>query len=225
VNCNPKPKKPISPQPAQEQHVRMQPAETYPAEESYIFKNKNAWEIPVSLVPPAGEATLVSVTQPACQAEQPACGCGCGGGSGAETEMTQWTQQETAMEQEEEWPEYEPAYQQDYSLMPGYLRTNIGSLMKIEFSCGAMSGCDQMIEKTGVLCDVGADYIVLASPDGRAKICCDLNSIRFVNIMLSQPCPPPAESAPGCRTQSRCAPGCDNSGGYNSQRYGGYMAP
>ncbi len=84
------------------------------------------------------------------------------------------------------WPEYDPVNQQDYTLMPGYLRANIGNPMRVEFCCGAMSGCDQMTEKSGVLLEVGTDYIVLGSQEG-GKICCDMNSVRFVNIVPATP--------------------------------------
>lgn len=65
-----------------------------------------------------------------------------------------------------------PAY------IPGFLRENIGSLVRVEFLI-----TNSMTDRVGILREVGASYIILDSLDGSSKLLCDLFSIRFVTIM------------------------------------------
>ena len=65
-----------------------------------------------------------------------------------------------------------PAY------IPGFLRENIGSLVRVEF---LLTDC--MTDRVGILREVGASYIILDALDGSSKLLCDLFSIRFVTIM------------------------------------------
>ena len=62
---------------------------------------------------------------------------------------------------------------------PGYLRTQIGNLMKVEFLIG-----ENVSERIGRLVKVGASYIVLQS-DEKSETICDLYSIRFVTVINS----------------------------------------
>ncbi|MDR2933157.1 MAG: hypothetical protein LBV27_08630 [Oscillospiraceae bacterium] len=64
---------------------------------------------------------------------------------------------------------------------PAYLRSNIGSLVRVEFLMA-----NSMTDRVGILSDVGASYIVLKSLEGESKIMCDLYSIKFVTIISSQ---------------------------------------
>ncbi len=65
-----------------------------------------------------------------------------------------------------------PAY------IPGFLRENIGSLVRVEFLL-----TNNMTDRVGILREVGASYIILDALDGSSKLLCDLFSIRFVTIM------------------------------------------
>jgi hypothetical protein len=60
--------------------------------------------------------------------------------------------------------------------IPGYLTTQIGRNLRVEFLVGNM-----VTDRTGVLEAVGASYIILGQLDG-SRIVCDLFSIKFVQI-------------------------------------------
>lgn len=63
---------------------------------------------------------------------------------------------------------------------PGYLRTQIGRLMRVEFLIGNVT-----TDRVGVLRDVGASFIILESLDLGSTMLCDLFSIKFVTIIGS----------------------------------------
>ena len=87
------------------------------------------------------------------------------------------------------WMVYEtgilPEVVSNSAYMPGYLRTQMGKLIHVDFYTG-----DTMSEQTGILMQVGADYIILAAPDKGLPTICDLSSILFVTIMDNSPEPP-----------------------------------
>ncbi len=60
---------------------------------------------------------------------------------------------------------------------PGFLRTQIGKLMRVEFLVG--TGVN---DRVGRLVQVGASYILLQSIEG-STIMCDLFSIKFATIV------------------------------------------
>ncbi|MDL2289642.1 hypothetical protein LJB83_02645 [Clostridia bacterium OttesenSCG-928-F22] len=64
---------------------------------------------------------------------------------------------------------------------PGYLRTQIGQWMRVEFLVGST-----LTDRVGQLLQVGASYIVLQSLESSSKILCDIYSIKFVTI-VSEP--------------------------------------
>lgn len=60
----------------------------------------------------------------------------------------------------------------------GYLNTQIGKLVRVEFLVG-----DKVVDKFGVLLKVGISYIILRPIDISGTILCDLYSIKFVTIV------------------------------------------
>lgn len=62
---------------------------------------------------------------------------------------------------------------------PGYLRTQIGKLMRVEFLIG-----NSITDRVGILTKVGASYIILQSIE-HSEIVCDLFSIKFATIINS----------------------------------------
>ncbi|WRS27797.1 hypothetical protein U6B65_01315 [Oscillospiraceae bacterium MB08-C2-2] len=64
--------------------------------------------------------------------------------------------------------------------IPGFLRTKIGSLMRVEFLIG-----NNITDRVGILTDVGASFIVLRALDGGSSMVCDLFSIKFVTLLES----------------------------------------
>lgn len=66
-----------------------------------------------------------------------------------------------------------------------FLRSIIGSPVRVEFLIG-----DHTTERVGFLREVGANYILLDSPDSSASILGDLLSVKFVTILR-----PPAGAA------------------------------
>lgn len=61
---------------------------------------------------------------------------------------------------------------------PAFLREHIGKLMRVEF----LIGTNSLEDRTGILVDVGASYIVLKSIQGGNLLYCDIYSIKFVTI-------------------------------------------
>lgn len=61
---------------------------------------------------------------------------------------------------------------------PGFLRTQIGKLMRIEF----LVGTNNLTDRIGFLEDVGASYILLRSFEGESQIYADIYSIKFITI-------------------------------------------
>jgi|GEM_PF-3868758 len=59
---------------------------------------------------------------------------------------------------------------------PAYLRGNIGKKVCVEFVLG-----DTLTERSGMLVEVGASYIVIET-ERRTQILCDIYSVRFVTF-------------------------------------------
>lgn len=74
-------------------------------------------------------------------------------------------------------------YLEDYVFIPGFLRANIGNLLRVEF----LIGCNTT-ERMGILREVGSEYIVLETLDGCGRVMCDIPSIRFVTILRPLTC-------------------------------------
>lgn len=63
---------------------------------------------------------------------------------------------------------------------PGFLKTQIGKRMRVEF----LIGTNLLTDRTGTLLGVGASYILLQPVDSDDVIMCDIYSIKFVTIIL-----------------------------------------
>ena len=61
---------------------------------------------------------------------------------------------------------------------PAFLRENIGKLMRVEF----LIGTNNLVDRTGVLLDVGASYILLRALESDVITYCDIYSIKFITI-------------------------------------------
>lgn len=61
---------------------------------------------------------------------------------------------------------------------PAFLRENIGKLVRVEF----LIGTDNLVDRVGILEDVGASYILLRSIESNNLLYCDIYSIKFVAI-------------------------------------------
>ena len=77
-----------------------------------------------------------------------------------------------AMEQFGEAPIFDTQYTQ------GYLRTQIGSRVKIEF----LIGTNMLIDREGTLVDVGISYIIINEVETDDLLLCDIYSIKFVRF-------------------------------------------
>lgn len=75
---------------------------------------------------------------------------------------------------QENWPETlkNPIY------TPAFLREQIGKLMRVEF----LIGTNNLVDRIGVLEDVGASYILLRSLESNTTVYADIYSIKFVII-------------------------------------------
>ena len=73
-----------------------------------------------------------------------------------------------------------PATVQSTLYTPGFLRTQIGKRMRVEF----LIGTGALIDRTGTLLSVGASYILLRMVDSDDVMMCDIYSIKFVTILL-----------------------------------------
>ena len=63
---------------------------------------------------------------------------------------------------------------------PGFLRTQIGKRVRVEF----LLGTNLLTDRTGTLVAVGASYILLRPIDSDDLMMCDIYSIKFVTIIL-----------------------------------------
>ena len=72
------------------------------------------------------------------------------------------------------WPEIlrNPIY------TPAFLREQIGKLMRVEI----LIGTNNLVDRIGVLEDVGASYILLRSFENDSLVYCDIYSIKFITI-------------------------------------------
>ena len=61
---------------------------------------------------------------------------------------------------------------------PAFLRQHIGKLVRVEF----LIGTNYLEDRTGILVEVGARYIVLRSIQDGNLLYCDIYSIKFVTI-------------------------------------------
>lgn len=61
---------------------------------------------------------------------------------------------------------------------PAFLREQIGKLMRVEF----LIGTNNMVDRIGILADVGASYILLRSFENDSLVYCDIYSIKFITI-------------------------------------------
>lgn len=73
-----------------------------------------------------------------------------------------------------------PSTLQNTFFTPGFLRTQIGRRMRVEF----LLGTNLLTDRTGTLAAVGASYIVLRLVDSDDLMMCDIFSIKFVTIIL-----------------------------------------
>jgi len=63
---------------------------------------------------------------------------------------------------------------------PGFLRTQIGRRVRVEF----LIGTNNLTDRTGTLVAVGASYILIRPIDSDDLMMCDMYSIKFVTIIL-----------------------------------------
>jgi|GEM_PF-924109 len=73
-----------------------------------------------------------------------------------------------------------PSTLQNTFFTPGFLRTQIGRRVRVEF----LLGTNLLTDRTGTLVAVGASYIVLRLVDSDDLMMCDIYSIKFVTILL-----------------------------------------
>lgn len=67
---------------------------------------------------------------------------------------------------------------------PAFLRQQIGRLMRIEF----LIGTNNMVDRIGILEDVGASYILLRSFENDSLVYCDIYAIKFITISTTGFC-------------------------------------
>ena len=61
---------------------------------------------------------------------------------------------------------------------PAFLREQIGKLMRVEF----LIGTNNLVDRIGILQDVGASYILLRSLESDCLVYCDIYAIKFITI-------------------------------------------
>lgn len=64
---------------------------------------------------------------------------------------------------------------------PAFLKEQIGKLMRVEF----LIGTNNMVDRIGILDQVGASYILLRTIESDSLIYCDIYSIKFITISTS----------------------------------------
>ncbi len=66
---------------------------------------------------------------------------------------------------------------------PAFLRQQIGKLVRVEF----LIGTNNLVDRIGILEDVGASYILLRALESNTTVYADIYSIKFVTISNTQP--------------------------------------
>jgi len=61
---------------------------------------------------------------------------------------------------------------------PAFLRQHIGKLVRVEF----LIGTNNLVDRVGILEDVGASYILLRSLESNTTVYADIYAIKFVTI-------------------------------------------
>ena len=61
---------------------------------------------------------------------------------------------------------------------PAFLREQIGKLMRVEF----LIGTNLLVDRIGILEDVGASHILLRSFENDSLVYCDIYAIKFITI-------------------------------------------
>ena len=69
-----------------------------------------------------------------------------------------------------------PIFDTEYT--QGYLRTQIGARVKVEF----LIGTNMLIDREGTLVDVGISYIIIREVETDDLLLCDIYSIKFVRF-------------------------------------------
>lgn len=72
----------------------------------------------------------------------------------------------------------EPETLTNTAYTPAFLKRYIGRLVRIEF----LIGSSYLEDRTGILLEVGASYVLLRSVQDRNLLYCDIYSIKFVTI-------------------------------------------
>lgn len=67
---------------------------------------------------------------------------------------------------------------QGIEYIQGYLRTFVGRYVKVEF----LVGTNSLVDREGVLLEVGVSYIVLREAQTDDNLMCDIFSIKFVRV-------------------------------------------
>lgn len=62
--------------------------------------------------------------------------------------------------------------------IPGYLKTQIGKRVKVEF----LIGTNMFVDREGILVSVGTSYIIIQEAETDDLLLCDLYSIKFVRF-------------------------------------------
>lgn len=73
---------------------------------------------------------------------------------------------------------YEPETLTNTAYTPAFLKRYIGRLVRIEF----LIGSNYLEDRTGLLLEVGASYVLLRAVQDRNLLYCDIYSIKFVTI-------------------------------------------
>ena len=77
-------------------------------------------------------------------------------------------------------PEQMPVTVSSPLYTPGFLRTQIGRRMRVEF----LIGTSNLTDRSGTLVAVGASYIIIRLIDSDDLMLCDIYSIKFVTIFM-----------------------------------------
>lgn len=66
----------------------------------------------------------------------------------------------------------------DINFTQGFLQTQIGRYVKVEF----LIGVNMFVDREGTLIRVGTDYIILQEPETDDYLLCDIYSIKFIRF-------------------------------------------
>ena len=95
-----------------------------------------------------------------------------------ENQISSWNERESRQMNHVETNSSSPEILTNNIYTPAFLRQHLGKLVRVEF----LIGTNNLVDRVGILEDVGASYILLRSVESSTLVYADIYAIKFVTI-------------------------------------------